>query len=103
MEDKNDILFSKVVKAGQRIYYIDVKQNRKDEMYLCVTESKKMNSGTPENPQFTYEKHKIFLYQEDFQKFQQAMSEAMGYVQGEQGVAEPRPEDDGTIHIDMDF
>lgn len=103
MEDKNDILFSKAVKAGQRIYYIDVKQNKREDMYLCVTESKKMNTGTPDNPHFTYEKHKIFLYREDFQKFQDALSDAIAFVAKEKGEAEARPEDDGAIHIDMEF
>lgn len=103
MEDKNDILFSKAVKAGQRIYYIDVKQNRSGDMYLSFTESKKVNQGTPEDPHFSYEKHKLFLYREDFQKFQQALAEAVGYVQKEMGDAEERHENDGDIHIDLDF
>lgn len=103
MEDKNDILFSKAVKAGQRIYYIDVKQNRGGDMYLSLTESKKINQGTPEEPHFTYEKHKLFLYREDFQKFQQAFTEAVDFVQKEMGDAEERQESDGSIHIDLDF
>lgn len=103
MEDKNDILFSKSVKAGQRIYYIDVKQNKRKDMYVSVTESKKVNHGTMEDPQFSYEKHKIFLYREDFQKFQEALQEVMDYVQDEMGNTESRPEDDGAIHIDMEF
>lgn len=103
MEDSNDILFSKTIKAGQRIYYIDVKQNRTGDMYLSLTESKKVNQGTLENPRFTYEKHKLFLYREDFQKFQQAFAEAVNYVQAEKGEAEERPEKDGAIHIDMEF
>ena len=99
-----DILFSRTVKAGQRIYYIDVKQNRKGEMYLSITESKKMLSGSPEMPQVNFEKHKIFLYQEDFEKFLAGMNEAIAYIEKEQGKAEPRPEnDDKEIKIDMDF
>lgn len=103
MEDKNDILFSKAVKAGKRIYYIDVKQNKHDDMYLSITESKKFNTGTPDEPHFTYEKHKIFLYREDFQKFQEAFTEAVNFISTEKGEAEARPEEDGGIHIDLEF
>lgn len=103
MEETNDILFSKTVKAGQRIYYIDVKQNKNGDMYLSLTESKKINQGTLDNPHFTYEKHKLFLYREDFQKFQQALSEAVSYIESEKGEATERTQNDGEIHIDLEF
>lgn len=107
-----DILFSRTVKAGQRIYYIDVKRNRRDEMYLCVTESKKMLSGDSEMPQVSFEKHKIFLFPEDFGKFREALGEAFGFVEGGQGAARPRAdreepteenEEADSIKIDLDF
>lgn len=99
-----EILFSRTVKAGQRIYYIDVKKNRKDELYLSITESKKMLSGTPEMPQVSYEKHKIFLFQEDFSKFGEALREAFDFVSGEQGEVQNRPEEgDDPIKLDMEF
>lgn len=99
-----EILFSRTVKAGQRIYYIDVKQNRKGEMYLSVTESKKVLGGTQEMPQVSYEKHKIFLFREDFGKFNEALQQAFSFVAGEQGVAEERPEaDDSAIKLDLEF
>ena len=105
-----DILFSRTVKAGQRIYYIDVKRNRRDEMYLSITESKKMLGGTQEMPQVSYEKHKIFLFREDFVKFGEAFQEAINFVSCEQGAAEERPlppeehpEADGAIKLDIDF
>jgi len=62
MMDK-EIVFSKSVKAGKRIYYLDVKKNRKDEMFLTITESKKIVMGEGEASQVNFEKHKIFLYQ----------------------------------------
>ncbi|MBO5660121.1 MAG: DUF3276 family protein [Bacteroidaceae bacterium] len=104
-EDKErDILFSRTIKAGQRIYYVDVKQNRKNEMYLSITESKKMISGDAEMPQVSYEKHKIFLYREDFQKFQDSLQEAIQFINREQGDAEPRKEiAENEIKIDMEF
>lgn len=98
-----EILFSRTVKAGQRIYYIDVKQNRRGEMYLSVTESKKILGGTQEMPQVSYEKHKIFLFREDFGKFNEALQQAFDFVAGEQGEAEERPEADSAIKLDLDF
>lgn len=102
-----DILFSRTVKAGQRIYYIDVKQNRRGEMYLSITESKKMLSGSPEMPQVNFEKHKIFLFREDFTKFDEALREAFNFVSSEQGEASERQpqESEGAdaINIDLEF
>lgn len=105
-----DILFSRTVKAGQRIYYIDVKKNRKGEMYLSVTESKKMLGGTIETPQVSYEKHKIFLFREDFGKFGEALQQAMSFIEGEQGEAPEKPthpswneESNDAIKLDLDF
>ena len=56
-ESEKEIVFSQAVKAGKRIYYIDVKKNRKGEMYLSITESKKIVSGEGENAIVTFEKH----------------------------------------------
>ncbi len=100
---EKDILFSKTVKAGQRIYYIDVKQNRKEEMYLSITESKKILSGPTETPQVSYEKHKIFIYSEDFDKFRNSLEEAMQYIGEKQGIAEEREIQDDEIKIDLEF
>lgn len=76
----SEILFSKTVKAGKRIYYIDVKQDRKGELYLSLTESKRLKEqGDAVHPVF--EKHKIFLYREDLNKFLAAFSEAANYAQ----------------------
>ena len=69
IESDKDIVFSQAIKAGKRIYYIDVKKNRKEEMYISITESKKLVSGEGENTTLSFEKHKIFLYREDFTKF----------------------------------
>ena len=64
-----EIVFSQSIKAGKRIYYLDVKKNRKDEMFLAITESKKIVTGEGDESQVSFEKHKIFLYKEDFEKF----------------------------------
>ena len=57
-ENEKDIAFSQAIKAGKRIYYIDVKKNRKDEMYISITESKKIISGEGENTSISFEKHR---------------------------------------------
>ena len=98
-----DILFSRSVKAGQRIYYIDVKRNRKGEMYLSITESKKTYSGPEDMPQVSFEKHKIFLFQEDFGKFGEALREAFAFVGGEQGEARETEDGEDAIRLDMEF
>ncbi len=81
-----EIVFSKAIKAGKRIYYLDVKKNRKDEMFLAITESKKIIYGEGEDVHVSFEKHKIFLYKEDFDKFMTGLTQAVDYIQSHQGV-----------------
>ncbi|MBQ8336446.1 MAG: PUR family DNA/RNA-binding protein [Bacteroidaceae bacterium] len=109
-ENEKEIVFSQAIKAGKRIYYIDVKKNRKEEMYLSITESKKIVSGEGENANVTFEKHKIFLYREDFAKFANSLNEAINFVIAEQGEykspydEQPEAEnDDKNLSIDIEF
>ena len=118
MNDK-EIVFSKSIKAGKRIYYLDVKKNRKDEMFLAITESKKVVMG-----EVSFEKHKIFLYKEDFQKFMAGLTEAISFInhsdmndyisrlneeadikREQEALAEQAQEDklENEIKIDIDF
>jgi hypothetical protein len=76
-------VFSKVVRAGQRTYFFDVKATHGNNLYIAITESKKIMNQ--EGHQF-YEKHKIFLYPEDFEYFSQGLSQTMGYIRN----AKPR-------------
>lgn len=80
-----EIVFSQSIKAGKRIYYLDVKKNKKDELFLAITESKKIvtNEGD-ENQQVSFEKHKIFLYKEDFEKFLHSLQQAIQFIQSQQ-------------------
>jgi len=78
--ERKDI-FSKAVRAGKRTYFFDVKATRKEEYYLTITESKKKISS--EGKTF-YEKHKIFLYKEDFEKFADGLSEIISFIKEEQ-------------------
>ncbi|MBR4841883.1 MAG: DUF3276 family protein [Bacteroidaceae bacterium] len=79
-EMEKDVLFSHAVKAGKRIYYMDVRKTRKDELYLSVTESKKITTGEGEGAQVSFEKHKIFLYREDFSNFIDGLTKAIKFI-----------------------
>ncbi len=84
--DANDkeIVFSQAIKAGKRIYYVDVKKNRKDEMFVAITESKKIVTGEGDDSQISFEKHKIFLYKEDFEKFMNGLQQAIRFIENAQ-------------------
>jgi len=73
---RKDEIYSKRVRAGKRTYFFDIKATRSNDYYLTITESKKRQG---EEGQF-YEKHKIFLYKEDFNKFLEALQEAVSHV-----------------------
>jgi hypothetical protein len=91
LDEKNikEEIFTKVVRAGKRTYFFDVKATRKDDYYLTITESKK-RLGT-EGKVF-YEKHKIFLYKEDFGKFAEGLKEAVNYIDnGKEEPTVPKP------------
>jgi len=73
-----EIVYSKAIKAGKRIYYLDVKKNLKDDLFIAITESKRNQSK--EGEPVTFEKHKIFLYKEDFDKFMDGMNDIIRYI-----------------------
>lgn len=76
-ENARDEIYSKAVRAGKRTYFFDVKSTRRDEMYMTVTESKKMFDR---DGRYHFEKHKIFLYREDFEKFVEGLNEVVQYI-----------------------
>lgn len=86
---ETEIVYSRSVKAGKRIYYLDVKKDRTGDHYLCITESKKRVMGE-EAPQF--EKHKLFLYKEDFAHFCEGLDDVIAYVKSQVGEIESRRE-----------
>lgn len=86
-------VFSKAIRAGKRTYFFDVKATRRNDYYLTVTESKKRL--TKEGKQF-YEKHKIFLYREDFDKFLEGLNEAFQFIKN----APPVINNEGDAHED---
>ncbi len=84
MDDKKpqEEIYSKTVRAGKRTYFFDVRATRNDDYYLTITESKKFfnEDGTSH-----YKKHKIFLYKEDFEKFQDAFTETLDFIIDKKG------------------
>ena len=83
-ENKNtnrDEIYSEKVKAGKRTYFFDVKSTRGNDFYVTITESKKRFNA--DNEGFSYEKHKIFLYKEDFNRFMQALNNTLDHVKNE--------------------
>jgi len=88
-EDKilKEEIFTKVVRAGKRTYFFDVKATRKEDYYLTITESKKRLG---KEGKVFYEKHKIFLYKEDFEKFTEGLKDAVSYIgNGREGSLPP--------------
>ena len=81
-KDQREDLYSNAVRAGKRTYFFDVKATRSNELYLTITESKKRFDQQTGN--FSYEKHKIFLYREDFEKFLLALKDAYSTIESMQ-------------------
>ena len=77
VDNVRDEIFSKAVRAGKRTYFFDVKATRRNDYYLTITESKKRFNR---DGRFFYEKHKIFLYREDFEKFVEGLSESIDFI-----------------------
>ena len=85
MEEKQETengrteIFSQRVRAGKRTYFFDVKSTRSNDYYLTITESKRRYKDDG----FYYEKHKVFLYKEDFNKFLEALNQTVDHVKNE--------------------
>lgn len=87
---EQEIVYSRAIKAGKRIYYLDVRKARNNDLYLSITESKRRQAEGEEAPSF--EKHKLFLYKEDFAHFLEGLQDVIGYVQNELGEIAEREE-----------
>lgn len=81
MMEKEEI-YSKVLRAGRRTYFFDVRATKAGDYYLTITESKKF---TNEDGSFYYKKHKIYLYKEDFSEFNEILAEMTDYIINEKG------------------
>ena len=112
-EIEKDVIFSHAITAGKRIYYMDVRKTRKEEMYLSITESKKIVSGEGEDQQVSFEKHKIFLYREDFSNFIDGLTKTIKFIHEAEKAAgipsEPAADasadktDDGASDFKIEF
>lgn len=90
-------IHSKAVRAGKRTYFFDVKATRRNDYYLTITESKKRFNR---DGKYFYEKHKLFLYKEDFDKFAENLSEIIEFIR----QANPQPiEFEDSLEIDDGF
>ncbi|MEL0456104.1 PUR family DNA/RNA-binding protein [Tamlana flava] len=81
MMEKEEI-FSKVLRAGRRTYFFDVRATKAEDYYLTITESKKF---TNDDGSFHYKKHKIYIYKEDFEEFKEILSEMTDFIIDEKG------------------
>lgn len=92
MLEKEEI-FSKVLRAGRRTYFFDVRATRADDYYITITESKKF---TEDDGSFHFKKHKIYLYKEDFAAFTEILNDITDYVfdhKGEEVISERHQKD----------
>lgn len=82
MSDNNNRneLYSNAVRAGKRTYFFDVKATRGNDLYLTITESKKQYDND-DSGNFHYEKHKLFLYKEDFEKFEDGLKDVLAKIE----------------------
>jgi hypothetical protein len=90
---EKDEIFSKVLRAGRRTYFFDVRATKADDYYITITESKKF---TEEDGSFHFKKHKIYLYKEDFTAFSEILEEMTAYVlnnKGEEVISERHQKD----------
>ncbi len=98
--DKNEV-YSKAVRAGKRTYFFDVKTTKGNELYLTLTESKKSTVDGRES----YQKHKIFLYKEDFEKFREGLNETLEKIDelnnsGDYRVSEDSDESYSSVNFE---
>ena len=90
---EKDEIFSKVLRAGRRTYFFDVRATKADDYYITITESKKF---TEEDGSFHFKKHKVYLYKEDFAAFSEILEEMTSYVlnhKGEEVISERHQKD----------
>ena len=108
-ERGSDDVYSKPVRAGKRTYFFDVKATKGNDYYLTITESKRK---IERDGKYVYDKHKIFLYKEDFEKFSDGLKEVIDYIKERCPVTEARSyserpaEDEGerrNRYSDVDF
>jgi hypothetical protein len=89
-----EILYSKTIKSGQRIYYLDVKKNLRDDLFLVITESKRVQPKG--DAQLQFEKHKILIYREELDNFLNGLEDVIGFIHENGGAVPPSSGNDAT-------
>lgn len=97
IERNGDDVYSKPVRAGKRTYFFDVKATKNNDYYLTITESKRR---VEKDGRFAYDKHKIFLYKEDFDKFATGLAEVVAFIKERCPVTERYDDDRYETHTD---
>lgn len=93
-------IFSKAVRAGKRTYFFDVKSTRKNDYYLTITERKRRYE---QDGSFQVEKHKIFLYKEDFEKFTNGLEEVIEFIKSNNGELQDVKKDEENYSEQENF
>ena len=83
LNENQEEIYSKVLRAGRRTYFFDVRETKASDYYLTITESKKFSN---DDGTFFYKKHKIYLYKEDFSDFKEILSDVMDFIINERGI-----------------
>ena len=83
LTENQEEIYSKVLRAGRRTYFFDVRETKASDYYLTITESKKF---TNDDGSFYYKKHKIYVYKEDFENFSAFLNETMNFIFEQRGV-----------------
>jgi hypothetical protein len=97
---ERDEIFSKAVRAGKRTYFFDVKSTKKNDFYLTITERKRRYD---QDGSFQVEKHKIFLYKEDFEKFTEGLAEVVEYIKSNHQILPDSKEETDDKFSEIEF
>lgn len=109
LKGKQEDIYSQAIRAGKRTYFFDVKATKSNEMYLTITESKRIYENG--EGKYHYEKHKIFLFKEDFEKFRDGLDEVIRFITNGEKPEDVLPtdhltdeeEDQLKIHSEVTF
>ena len=100
--ENSEEIYSKVLRAGRRTYFFDVRETKASDYYLTITESKKF---TNDDGTFYFKKHKIYIYKEDFKNFTSMLNETISYIfeqRGEEVISERHQKDYSSDKINSD-
>ena len=102
LNENQEEIYSKVLRAGRRTYFFDVRETKASDYYLTITESKKF---TNDDGSFFYKKHKIYVYKEDFENFSEFLNETMSFIfeqRGSEVISERHQKDYSPDRINSD-